>query len=232
MIVIRKIVKWIFLFVSIPVAYLLVSLILTIIPVNSETGNSEKNKSIYLNSNGVHLNIIIPKDQIDSNLLAGLEYDQHDQYFSFGWGDRNFYLETPAWGDLTFKNAFVALFLKSPTLIHLTRYSTTREDWAEIKVDQDQLKKINQYIFDSFYTNSNNRKVLLLNKGYSNNDDFYEALGSYSYYKTCNSWVNIGLKNVGIKACLWTPFEFGLLGMHKKRKTTPDKPDIKIKSLN
>lgn len=208
--------KWIIVIVLIPVSYLLVSLILTIIPINSETGNSEKNKSIYLNSNGVHLNIIIPKDQIDSILLAGLNYEEQDQYFSFGWGDRNFYLETPTWADLTFKNAFVALFFKSPTLIHLTRYSESRGDWAEIKVDQDQLKKINQYIYDSFYIDSLNNKVILNNKGYSNNDDFYEALGSYSFYNTCNSWVNTGLKNVGIKACLWTPFEFGLLGMHQK----------------
>ena len=213
--VLRKIVKWIIVIVLIPFAYLLVSLILTIIPVNNKTGNSEKNNSIYLNSNGVHLNIIIPKDQLDSNLLVGLKYNEHDQYFAFGWGDRNFYLETPTWGDLTFKNAFVALFLKSPTLIHLTRYSASRGDWAEIKVDKDQLKKINQHIYDSFYNDLQNNKVLLPDKGYSNNDDFYEALGSYSYYKTCNSWVNTGLKNVGIKACLWTPFEFRLLGMHQ-----------------
>ena len=216
MIVLRKILKWIFIIVLIPIVYLLVSLILTIIPVNREAGNSEKNNSIYLNSNGVHLNIIIPKDLIDSNLLTGLKYDENDQYFAFGWGDRNFYLETPTWGDLTFKNAFVALFLKSPTLVHLTRYSAIRIDWAEIKVDQDQLKKINQYINDSFYYDPQNGKVILPYKGYSNNDDFYEALGSYSFYKTCNSWVNSGLNNVGIKACLWTPFEFGLLGMHKK----------------
>jgi uncharacterized protein (TIGR02117 family) len=215
MIVIRKILKWILIIVLIPVAYLLVSLILTLIPVNNEPGNSEKNKSIYLNSNGVHLNIIIPKSQIDSTLLAGLEYDENDQYFAFGWGDRNFYLETQTWNDLTFKNAFVALFFKNPTLIHLTRYSSIRGDWAKISVDQIQLKKINQYIFDSFYIDSYNIKVLLPDKGYSINDDFYEASGSYSLFKTCNSWVNTGFKNAGIKACLWTPFEFGLLKLHK-----------------
>lgn len=200
----------------IPFVYLLVSLILTIIPINSKITHSEKNKSIYLNSNGVHLNIIIPKDQIDPYLIAGLEYEIDDQYFSFGWGDRNFYLETPSWSDLTFKNAFNALIIQSPTLIHLTRYSTARDDWAEIKVNQGQVKKINQYIYDSFYFDSKNRKVILNNKGYSNNDDFYEAIGSYTYYKTCNSWVNSGLKKGDVKACLWTPFEFGLLRMHKK----------------
>lgn len=214
---VKKIVKLIIAISLIPIFYILISLILTFIIVNKESDHSERNISIYLNSNGVHLNIIIPKNHIDSNLLDGLEYDIADQYFSFGWGDRNFYLETPTWGDLTFKNAFVALFLKSPTLIHLTRYSTTRGDWAEIKVDQDQLKTINRYIYDSFYNDPQDGKMILINKGYSNNDDFYEALGSYSFYKTCNSWVNTGLKNGNIKACFWTPFEFGLLSMHQEQ---------------
>jgi len=213
---VKRITKLIITIILIPVLYILASLVLTLIPINSDPDNSDKKKSIYLNSNGVHLNIIIPRDQIDTNLLAGLKYDGNDQYFSFGWGDKHFYLETPTWGDLTVKNAFRALFMKSPTLIHLTKYSKTRKDWVEIKVDQNQLDNINRYIDNSFYYDSHNKKGLLKNIGYTNNDDFYEALGSYSFYKTCNSWVNTGFKKSNVKACLWTPFEFGLLYMHKK----------------
>ena len=213
---IKKISKWILAFFLIPVVYLLVSLILTFIPVNNEEEYTEKNKSIYLNSNGVHLSIIIPKNQIDLKLLNGLIYFGNDNYFSFGWGDKNFYLNTPNWSDLTFNNAFKALFINSSSLIHLTRYSTTSNDWTEIKVSQNQLNKINQYIYKTFYFDTLDKKVVLNNKGYSNNDDFYEALGSFSCFKTCNSWVNSGLKDSNIKACLWTPFDFGLLYIHKK----------------
>ncbi len=213
---IKKISKWILAFFLIPVVYLLVSLILTFIPVNNEEEYTEKNKSIYLNSNGVHLSIIIPKNQIDLKLLNGLIYFENDNYFSFGWGDKNFYLNTPNWSDLTFNNAFKALFINSSSLIHLTRYSTTSNDWTEIKVSQNQLNKINQYIYKTFYFDTLDKKVVLNNKGYSNNDDFYEALGSFSCFKTCNSWVNSGLKDSNIKACLWTPFDFGLLYIHKK----------------
>ena len=214
--VFKKIVKWIIAIILIPVVYFLVSLILTLIPINNEEEYSEKNKSIYLNTNGVHLNIVIPKDQLDSKLLDGVRYFKNDNYFSFGWGDKKFYLNTPTWGELTFNNAYRALFLSSPTLIHLTRYSTINRDWVEIKVNQNQLNKINQYINKTFYFNSLNKKILLNNKGYSYNDDFYEALGSYSCFRTSNSWVNSGLKESDIKACLWTPYDFGLLNMHKK----------------
>ena len=214
--VFKKIVKWIIAIILIPIAYILVSLVLTFIPINNEEEYSGKNGSIYLNTNGVHLNIVIPKDQLDSKLLDGLRYFKNDNYFSFGWGDKKFYLNTPTWGDLTFNNAYRALFLKSPTLIHLTRYSTIYGDWVEIKVNQNQLNKINQYIYKTFYFNSLNKKILLNNKGYSYNDDFYEAMGSYSCFRTSNSWVNSGLKESEIKACLWTPYDFGLLNMHQK----------------
>ena len=213
---VKRITKLIITIVLIPVLYLLVSLILTFIPVKGDTDNAEENKSIYLNSNGIHLNIIIPRDQIEPNLLAELNYDADDHYFSFGWGDKHFYLETPTWVDLSAKNAFRALFLKSPSLIHLTRYSTTKKDWVEIKVNQSQLNRIQQYIGDTFYYDPLDKKIILKDKGYSNNDDFFKAMGSYFFFNTCNSWVNTGLKRSNIKASLWTPFDFGLLNMHKK----------------
>ena len=214
--VFKNIVKWIIAIILIPVVYLLLSLILTFIPVNNKENDEDKYKSIYLNSNGVHLNIIIPKNEIDTKLLDGLKYDKEDNYFSFGWGDKNFYLKTPTWSDLTFKNTFLALFINSSALIHLNRYHSIQKDWVEIKVDQNQLDKINLYIYRSFYFDSLDKKVLLINKGYSNNDDFYEATGNFSCFKTCNSWVNSGLKESDIKACVWTPFDFGLLSIHKK----------------
>ena len=213
--VVKKIVKWIIAIILIPIVYLLVSLMLMIIPINNEEANSEKDQSIYLSSNGVHLNIIIAKNQLHAELLDGLKYAQNDNYFEFGWGDKNFYLNTPTWSDLTINNASRALFLKSAALVHLSRYTTTKADWVEIKVNQNQLHKINQYIDNTFYLDSLDKKILLNDKGYSYNDDFYEALGSFTCFKTCNTWVNSGLKESDIKAYLWTPFDFGLLSMHK-----------------
>ncbi len=214
--VLRQIVKFIGILFSIPLTYFLVSIILTYIPVNTNQNYSDKNKSVYISTNGVHLNIIIPKPYITKNLLSSLKYSDDDKYFAFGWGDKNFYLNTPTWSDLTFKNAFVALFLKSPSLIHFTRYKTARPVWVEINVNQNQLNKINNYILKTFYLNRENKKVILPDKGYYNNDDFYEALGSYSLFYTSNSWVNSILKDAGIKACLWTPFDFRLIDLHKK----------------
>ncbi len=41
-------------------------------------------------------------------------------------------------------------------------------------------------------------------------DAFYEAKGSYSFMKTCNTWANSALKSAGQKAALWTPSDKGI----------------------
>lgn len=213
----KKILKYIGVFLILPITYLILSLILTYISVNGEQNNNEKNHTIYLSSNGVHLEIIISKNDLNSVILADQIYNKQAEYFSFGWGDKNFYVETPTWADLTFLNGFRALFLNSPTLLHVTRYSSPQKDWVAIKIDQEQLDKINSYITTTFRLDSENKKILLPGIGYRKNDDFYEAIGNYTCLNTCNSWVNTALKQSDIKACLWTPYDFGLLYIHKNQ---------------
>lgn len=212
--IVKKIVKWIACFLLIPVIYLLISLVLTSITVNEKLDEKDMDKSIFLTSNGVHLDIVLPKENIDSLLLSGLYHKASDNFLAFGWGDENFYLKTPTWADLTFKNAFIAVFLKSSSLVHLTRYQMKVDDWIEIRVTESELKKLNAYLLETFSLNEAGEKMMLSDTGYSSRDNFYKAKGSFSCFKTCNSWVNSGLKESGMKACYWTPFDFGLINKY------------------
>ena len=207
----KKILKWVLYLLLIPVLYVVFSLVLSFITVDRELENQDLNNTIFLNTNGVHLDIVIPKKHIEPELLSGLTYGALDNYLAFGWGEENFYLHTPTWSDLTFKNAFRAAFLKSTTLMHITRYRSTRTDWIEIKISDAELAKLNAYLLNSFQTDEDESKILLEGQGYSSRDNFYRANGSYSCFKTCNSWVNSGFKESGLKSCLWTPFDFGLM---------------------
>lgn len=211
----KKIIKWVLYFLLIPVTYLIFSLILTSITVERIVNNASSEKLIYLSTNGVHLDIVIPIENVDSLVLAGIAYHPNERYLSFGWGDESFYINTPTWGDLTFSNAFKAMFLKSSTLMHLTRYKSTRSDWIEIKISESELEKLNYYLLNTFKTDENGMKIILENQGYSAIDDFYKAEGSYSCFKTCNSWVNSGFLESGLKSCLWTPFDFGLMNKYE-----------------
>src|SRR5690606_38943158 len=214
--IIRKIVKGILIIILIPLLYLVISLLLTYITIHPEPETLEKDKSVYLSSNGVHAAIVIHKNDLEPILLEGLHYSDGDEYFSFGWGDENFYLNTPTWSDLTIKNAITAIFTSSSTLIHLTRYKNVQQDWVKIKVSRDQLKHLNEYIYETFETGKDHQKIILFGKGYGSNDDFYKARGNYTGLKTSNTWVNTALKQSNLKACLWTPFEFRLMEIYKE----------------
>ncbi len=222
--ILLKILKWLLYLLLIPAGYVIISLVLSYITVNKTELTPKNTKEIYLSSNGVHLAIVVQINDISSKLLKGLKYAPDEKYFSFGWGDENFYLNTPSWDDLTFGNAFKALFLKGSTLIHLARYKQKRKSWVKIDITDVELNKLNQFISASFKKDMEGRKVILKNKGYSANDDlgysanddFYLAVGRYSLFNTCNSWVNRAFKESGLKACYWTPFAFGLMNKYKK----------------
>lgn len=197
------------------ISYIIISLILTYITVNKTELSIENNKEVYLSTNGVHLDIIISINELNIELKEGLKFTQDEKYFSFGWGDENFYLNTPTWNDLTFGNAFKAMFLKSPTLIHLTKYKQIRKYWTKVILSESELKKLNQFISESFKKDVSGNKIIIANSGYSRNDDFYKANGSFSCFKTCNSWVNKAFKESDLKSCLWTPFDFGLINKYE-----------------
>lgn len=199
----------------IPVLYFVTAYITSLITVERTAKNEAQEKIIYLNTNGIHLDVIIPKQTLQKDLLSGLKTSVNNQFYAFGWGDENFYINTPTWNDLTLKNAFTAIFFKSTTLMHVTHYKLKQSDWVKVNVNDKELREIQHYINQSFEKNHQGGKVILKNKGYSTNDEFYKAKGSYSCLKTCNSWVNSGFKKSGLKCSLWTPFDFGLLNKYK-----------------
>lgn len=203
-------------FIAIPVIYLAVSLILTLITIPRSNPDAQNTEMVYLSTNGVHLDIVFKIKDIDSELLKNLVHAETDNYLSFGWGDREFFINTPTWGDLTFINAFNAMFLKSSSLMHVSRYKKIRSDWVEVGLSKSELKQLNEHVLKSFMEDEKGDKIILTGVGHSTNDNFYEANGSYSFLNTCNTWTNTIFKESGLKACFWTPFDFGLLNKYKE----------------
>ena len=171
---------------------------------------------IYISTNGVHLDIIFSVKEIDSILRKQIEIPANTKFVSFGWGDKQFYINTPEWKDLTFPVAFKSLFLKSETAIHVTFYSQAYPFWNKITVCSEQLESLNNYIFQSFACDNTGKIVKVPISGYTFNDNFYNATGSFSLFRTCNVWVNTALKEAGIRTAIWSPFDVGVLYHIKK----------------
>lgn len=200
----------------IPVTYIVVSLVLTYIPISEQTEGTPKKQMIFLTTNGVHSDIILPKNLMIAALLKDQKYHPREKFFAFGWGEENFYINTPTWGDLTFSTAFRAAFLESKTLVHVTRYRSKRDKWIAVPVTDKQLKKLNAYILATFDEDENGKQVIEGATYTPDRDNFYRAKGNYMFYNTCNTWANTALKESDMKASLWTPFDFGVLRWYEE----------------
>ena len=200
--------------------YILVALVLSYIPVNAQRPAAAKDVAVYITTNDVHADFTVPVAttiidwQNHLNLQDYRGANESFQYVAFGWGDKGFYLHTPQWTDLTFSTAANALLLPSPTAMHVTFFRqapAAGEDSRMLYLSQEQYQQLVHYILESFERGENGNVVLIRDAGYSAYDNFYEAEGSYSLFYTCNNWVNEGLKKIGVKTSLWTPFDRGIM---------------------
>jgi len=102
--------------------YLLAVLLLYLWRKCPEPVVCEARDPLYLTTNGLHLNFVMPTDLMAGETLAALTISESAAYVSFGWGDRGFYLRTPRWKDLRLGVAAKALFWKSETAMHIDYY--------------------------------------------------------------------------------------------------------------
>jgi uncharacterized protein (TIGR02117 family) len=210
-------------FITIVLIYLAGAFILSRISTSKEITNSA-DINIYIITNGVHTDIVVPLKTEYYDWSKEIKFshtklsDTNVNYLAMGWGDKGFYLETPTWGDLKFSVAFNAVFGLGSTAIHATFYKDMQENTSckKISISAEQYKRLIQYISNSFQKNNDGHFMNINTKAnYGNMDAFYEANGSYSAFKTCNTWANNGLKACGQKACLWTAFDTGIFLKYK-----------------
>ena len=217
----KKIGKWLLIFLLFVFSYLLAAWIFASLPVNQAQPKGEI--TLFLVSNGVHTDVVMPlKNEVFDwtsvvNPADTITDDANVAYVGLGWGERNFYLYTPEWKDLSVSNALGALSGLNRTLIHITYYAfEPKEDDYIVKfsVTSAQYQRLTKSLSESF--NQENGKTILL-KGihYQSNDAFYEAKGRYHLFNTCNTWLNNRLVESGLKGVYWTPFSSPLLDLYR-----------------
>lgn len=200
------------------ILYFIAAFVLSRIAVN-EKEVTQADLSIYILTNGVHTDIVVPVETQEINWREWITHpnviaqDTNYKYLSFGWGDKGFYLETPEWKDLKFSVAFKAAFGLSTSAMHTTFYKNMKlnERCKEIKISMEQYKLLVANLKNGFSLNANQTPIHIpTNAVYNSTDAFYEGKGSYNFFKTCNTWANNSLKNSKLKACVWTIFDTGI----------------------
>lgn len=208
------------------VFYAVCALVLPLIPIAQKQTVEAKTIAIYLYTNGVHTDIVVPTKNEIMDWSEKIPYKNtlsqmtDFQYLAIGWGDKGFYLETPTWADLKVSTALKAAFWLSESAMHCTYYSQMAEsdDCKKIMLTPQQYKDLSQFIMDSFdQDEAGNFSFIKTDAVYGQNDAFYNAKGSYSFAKTCNTWTNEALKIAGQKAALWTATDAGIFRHYQEK---------------
>lgn len=213
---------------SIIILYLLCVFIFSILPKNINYKDSEEGVEIFVFSNGMHVDFLLPAIHYLQDWWTFLDRKDFPvntdsiPYMAFGWGDKGFYLDMPSWAELDPKIAVNAMLVPfGRTLMHVTPYETIPMDMAaceRLSLSFEQYESLCRYIKRYFQIDYKNVLQVIPNETYNGNDRFFEAQGTYTALTTCNYWINRGLKEIGVRTATWTPIDKGIFYHLKKMK--------------
>lgn len=194
--------------------YLMAGLIGGAIPSNRAWTAPQSGVTIWVETNGVHTDIVVPK------VAAGVDWrpllrprDLRDPrfagygYAAIGWGERAFYLQTRTWADVRPRTVLGAALGSRRTLMHVEHLPRPRAaaDVRPVTLRPEEYRRLAAFLRASFAE----RPAHL--PGYGAYDAFYEARGRYSAVATCNAWTGDALHHAGVRVGWWTPFPWSVM---------------------
>lgn len=190
-------------------AYAAAGLIGGAIPANAGWRAPARGVTIYLVSNGVHTDLIVPKVAagVDWRPMLRAEHLGDPRYAGwsyagFGWGDARFYLETPAWRHVRPGTVIAAAAGSDATLVHVSHLPrpAVGDDAKALVLRPEEYRRLAAFIRGTLAAAPSHRP------GYGAYDVFYSARGRYSAIRTCNAWTGDALRVAGVRIGAWTPF--------------------------
>ncbi len=192
--------------------YALLVMVAALIPLSGslnaqDTPPESPETTVYLVSNGVHLNLVLPTHHAVFDWAALLPQAVQPQhaYTYIGWGSEVFYTQVPEWSDLTAPLAWqalsgdrAALFIRSSALPPDSR------DTEHVRSFRLPESVYQQLVADI-------RAQLQDTRALTGQRYFYPAKGRYSPWLTCNEWMRQRLHHIGLPVPLWSPFDRPIL---------------------
>jgi uncharacterized protein (TIGR02117 family) len=197
---------------ALPLLIALAILAGSLIPANRHWTLPRTGITIYVYTNGVHTGLVLPavnplhdwRGHIRASDLA--DPSRAGGWLIFGWGQRDFYLNTPHWSDVNVATVFRAMIGSDRTLMHIDHLQRvwTGPDLRPIVVTTSQYRRLTHSIEADFAPGPAIR-------GYSADDIFYPGRGRYSAITTCNEWTGAKLRAIGVRVGIWTPSSWSIM---------------------
>ena len=206
---------------AIPAFYLTAALLGSLIAVNRGWSEPGEGITIYLRSNGVHVDLILPAEaqRLDwSPLLPARDFAQpppNPNWFGFGAGERRVYLDTPRWRDIKPKTIWAGL-TGGERVMHVERIDRPGPELRAIRLRPEEYRRLWASIRNEFDLDKRGMPQRVDHPGYWHDDAFYEGRGRADAVNRCNQWVADRLRVAGVETSLWSPFANGLIWRYRK----------------
>jgi uncharacterized protein (TIGR02117 family) len=194
--------------------YLLAAVAGGLVAVNRDREPVPSGVDVYLVSNGIHTDVVVPMVSPEKDWHGTLPIRElriipgFHEYLAFGWGDREFYLTTPAWADLRLTTALKALLGLDSSVIHVEAMARLlpQANTRHFLLPPEAYRRLVRYLEAGFVRGDQGAPLLIPDAHYTLHDAFFEAEGHYSMFVTCNEWVRGALAEAGVRVPLWAPF--------------------------
>ncbi len=190
-----------------PLLYLAAGAIGGAIPRNPGWREAEAGVTIYVATNGFHTGLVLPTRAAghDWSPLVRPDHIRDPRYAGrwlwFGWGERDFYLNTPTWAQVRPHTVVRAAIGSGDTLMHVDHLLSPWPEARPVRLSHEQYRRLVAGIRASF---DPTRPQPIA--GYDVADAFYPARGRYDGVRTCNWWTGRMLADAGVRVGAWTPF--------------------------
>lgn len=200
---------------AVALLYVVLGFGLGAIPVGGAE-DSDGPVEIFIVSNGYHASLVLP---LRAHGIDWTERHPPDHFAVpapgashvwFGWGERDFYMETRTLAELRIGTAVGALIFGTETVMHVALSSAPGPSarMRRIVASRAQYLRLADFVRAAF---AGPEPRLYPGRGYGLNDAFYQAVGRYSAIETCNEWTSRALRHAGLRTGLWTPFADSVL---------------------
>lgn len=185
------------------------------IPRNGDWREAPGGVEIMVQTNGVHTAIVMPlvtaqKDWRGEFPAAEVAAPDHPYtHVSVSWGEREVFLNTPTWADLSPLTVLRIIGIGGDGLLHVAHYVRPAPDQhlRPIRISEAQYSRLVGEIEASLPDSATRQRY----PGYGAYDIFYDAQGRYTALNTCNQWTSNTLAAAGIRTGWWTPFAGGVM---------------------
>jgi len=198
--------------------YVFAAVLLGLLPRNSDFVESVGGIEIYVRTNGVHAELVLPTHQQGHDWSAEFPASHMralaatTEWIALGWGDRGFMLTTPTWSDLRPGTAFIALSGLGQGAMHVEYVdSPLAYEARRVRISAEQYGRLVAYVKSSFARGADGAVRRIDAPGYFGTDAFYEAVPTYTFWFTCNEWTRRALATAGVRTAWWAPFDVAVM---------------------